>query len=382
MKFLPFIGLSLVFDQSQNGQGCSVNYNQSPFRRFSMKTSTPPDCEVNFAGIDYHKKFSFVTLGDAKGRVVGTHRLLNDKEAVKRFFSAYPGITCALESCRGYEWFLDYLKQLGLNVRLVNAYRTKLIAQSRCKTDKVDSRILMELLAIGFLPTCYQPTPEERQLRERLRWRAHLVRLTTRTKLQIHSLLDKENLGLSIPKLFSLEGRALLAQVQLSSDRQLLLQQQLSMLDYFESAVGAEDQWARQTVKSLPEAKLLTSIPGIGDLTSLLIIAELGDVSRFKSTAQVASYVGLVPSIRSSADTCRIGPITKQGCPHLRWMLVQCAWQAIRYSLPLKLHFASVSKRCGRNAGIISVARKLIQIAFRVLRDRKEFAPSLVGSQT
>lgn len=345
-----------------------------------MKKSSPPDCSVNYAGIDYHKKFSVITLGDEKGKVVSTHRVLNDKESIRQFFASYPGISCALESCRGYEWFLDYLKELGLTVHLVNAYRTKLIAQSRCKTDKVDSRILMELLAIGFLPTCYQPTPQERALREGLRWRAHLVRLTTRCKLQIHTLLDKENMGSSIPKLFSSAGRDLLSQVQLSPGRQRLLKQQLAMLDYFEQAVDVEDGWAKKKVKSLPEASLLTTIPGIGDLTALLIIAELGDISRFKTSSQVAAYVGLVPSIRSSADTHHVGPITKQGCKHLRWMLVQCAWQSIRYSLPLRKHYVSVSKRCGSNAAAISVARKLIQIAFRVLRDKKEFAPGLVGT--
>lgn len=345
-----------------------------------MRKSTPPACAVNYAGIDYHKKYSVVTLGTADGKAVKTEKLINDKKIIKRFFSQYPGIVCAVESCRGYEWFLDYLKELGLTVHLVNPYRTKLIAQSRCKTDKVDSRILMELLAIGFLPTCYQPTPGERQLREKLRWRAHLVRLATRTKLQIHSVLDKENLGTTIPnQLFSAEGRGFLNQVQLSPARQQLLQQQLEMLEYFESLVRAEDSWSRKTAKAMPEAQLLMTIPGIGDLTALLIVAELGDIERFKSTSQVASYVGLVPTIRSSADTRWIGTITKQGSSHLRWMLVQCAWQAIRISLPLRMHFASVSKRCGKNAAIISVARKLIQIAYRVLKDKKEFAPELVG---
>ena len=191
-----------------------------------MKKSSPLDCNVNYAGIDYHKKFSVITLGDSKGKVVRTERIINDKHALKTFFKQYPGVICAVESCRGYEWFLDYLKELGHEVHLVNAYQTKLIAQSRCKTDKVDSRILMELLAIGFLPTCYQPTAMERQLRERLRWRAHLVRLTTRTKLQIHSLLDKENLGTSIPTLFTLEGRQFLTEVQLSPGRQTLLERE------------------------------------------------------------------------------------------------------------------------------------------------------------
>jgi len=140
-----------------------------------------------------------------------------------------------------------------------------------------------------------------------------------------------------------------------------------------------EEAWLKKTAKLSPDAQLLLTIPGIGELSALVIIAELGDVNRFKRAAQVASYVGLVPSIYSSADVRRIGALTKQGPSLLRWMLIQCAWQAIKSSYPLRCHFTSVTRRSGRNAGIVSIARKLIQIAYRVLRDKKEFAPQLVG---
>jgi transposase len=347
-----------------------------------MAKSTTISQVVTYAGIDYHKKFSVITLGDKNGKVVTTERLVNDKHLIKQFFSQYPGISCAVESCRGYEWFLDYLKDMGLTVQLVNPHKTKQIAQSRCKTDKVDSRILMELLAIGFLPTCYQPTPAERALREQLRWRAHLVRYATRMKVRIHSLLDKENLGLAAPKLFSAEGLKFLKQIQLTSPtRQALLQEHLAMLEYFEDQVAKENSWVKKTALASKGACLLTTVPGIGALSALVIMAELGDIKRFKRSAQVAAYSGLVPSIYSSANVRRIGAITKEGSRLLRWILIQCAWQAIRTNYQLLCHFATVSRRCGRNAAAVSVARKLIQIAYRVLRDQKPFAPELIGNQ-
>jgi transposase len=336
---------------------------------------------VTYAGIDYHKKFSVIALGDKNGKVITSERLPNDCQLIKQFFDQYPNITCAVESCRGYEWFVDYLKGLGLTVHLANPYQTKQIAQSRCKTDKVDSRILMELLAIGFLPTCYQPTPEERALREKLRWRAHLVRYASRMKIRIYSLLDKENLGLAATNLFAVDGRKFLKQVQLSPIRQALLEEHLTMLEYFEELVAKEDAWVKKTALANQQACLLTTIPGIGYLSALIIVAELGDISRFKRAAQVASYVGLVPSIYSSGNVRKTGAITKQGSTLLRWILIQCAWQAVRYSYTFRCHFATVSRRCGRNAGAVSVARKLIQIAYRVLRDQKPFASELVGKQ-
>ena len=116
-----------------------------------MRRSTTSSCAVTYAGIDYHKKFSVVTLGDSAGKVITTQRIPNDQHAIKQFFEDFSNVQCAVESCRGYEWFVDLLKDLKLTVHMANPYEVALIAKSRCKTDKVDSRILMELLAMGFL---------------------------------------------------------------------------------------------------------------------------------------------------------------------------------------------------------------------------------------
>jgi transposase len=335
-----------------------------------------------FAGLDYHKKFTVVTIGDAQGNVLTTERVANNKESMRRFFARYPGIACAIESCRGYEWLLDFLKeQLHLQVDLVNTYQAKLITQSRCKTDKLDSKAIMQLLAKDYLPTCYQPSPEERRIRERLRWRAHIVRYATRMKVRIHSLVDKENLGVAGLDLFSAQGRDYLKHVPLSAARRQLLEEHLQMLEYFEVLVKAADAWVHDLLKATPPAQLLTSIPGIGELTALLLFCEIGDVTRFKTASHVPAYFGLVPRIHSSAECLHYGPLTKQGSRHVRWMLIQCAWQAIRTSPSLREHFITVSRRCGRNSAIVSVARKLVKVAYRVLRDNKPFNAELLGKE-
>ena len=338
--------------------------------------------EGAFAGLDYHKKFTVVSVGDKFGREILSQKIFNDKQAFREFFAQFPGIKCAIESCRGYEWLLEFLKEeLKLEVKLVNVHRLKMLTENKKKTDKIDAKLIMRLLAIGFLPECYQPTVEERRLRERLRWRAHLVRYATRMKVRIHAFLDKENLGLTIKDPFSRDGRQLLKQVELSHGRQELLTEHIGLLEGFEKLVKSQDSWVSQELRKSPEAQLLTTIPGIGELTALLIWAEIGDVTRFRDAAHVASYFGIVPSVKSSADRRCYGPITKQGSKFVRWMLVQCAWHAVRTSLPFREHFRSVKTRAGNNGAIISVARKLIKIAYRVLRDKKPFQAELVGKQ-
>lgn len=123
------------------------------------------------------------------------------------------------------------------------------------------------------------------------------------------------------------------------------------------------------------------TIPGIGDFSALLILAELGTISRFSRSAQVVNFAGLVPTLRQSASSSFTGPITKQGPPILRWILVQDAWQAIRSCSQLRYFFLSVSRRCGRHGAIVATARKLLEIAYRVLKDQKPFDAQLVGKQ-
>jgi transposase len=227
---------------------------------------------------------------------------------------------------------------------------------------------------------CYQPTTDERALRERLRWRMQLVRNVTKIKNRIHSLLDKENRGLQGTQLFSAAGRKLLAQIDLlSPTRQELLREHIQVLDYFESLRKDADKRLERLAEESPEAQLLMTIPGIGALSALVIIAELGDIKRFKRSSQVVSYAGLAPSIYSSASVRHTGGITKQGSIWLRFTLIQDAWVAIRCNVALRYHFNSVSRRCGRHAAIVSVSRKLVQIAYRVLRDQRAFNSDLVG---
>lgn len=348
-----------------------------------MRRSATLSRVITYAGIDYHKKFSMVTFGDQSGKVILTQRVPNDRHTIEQFFKDAKGATCAVESCRGYEWFVDLLKELGMNVLIANPYEVSLISRSRCKTDKVDSKILMELLAMGFLPTCYQPTANERKLRERLRWRCHLVRNATRIKLRIHSLLDKENLGIQSSNMFKGKARAQLEVLHLRGPgRQDLLRKHLKLLEQIEKMLLTEDHWVRDTARINPDAQLLMTVPGIGEISAMVILSELGDVSRFKRSGQVVNYAGLVPSLHQSASSRYNGPITKQGPALLRWVLVQDAWKAIKFCPQLRQFFTSVSRRCGRHGAIVATARKLLEIAYRVLRDRKPFDANLVGKQS
>jgi transposase len=338
-----------------------------------MERSTTLSCAVTYAGIDYHKKFSVVSLGDATGNLIRQEKIYNDEREVRKFFGQFGKLKCAVESCRGYEWFTDLLEELGMEVFLCHPRKVKLIAESRNKTDKVDSKILMQLLANNFLPTVYRATRDERELREKLRWRVHLVRNAVRIKLRIHALLDKENKGHSNVNLFTGVGREYLRTVKLRPQRRKLVDQQLEILEFLEEKISQELKWIKSQVKKRKEAIILKTVPGFGDISALMFIAEIGNITRFARAEQIPRYFGLTPSENSSGERRRLGPITKEGSSVMRWLLIQDAWQAIRSNHVFQNKFEAISRRRGRNVAIVAIARKLSECAYHVLKTKQPF---------
>jgi transposase len=118
---------------------------------------------------------------------------------------------------------------------------------------------------------------------------------------------------------------------------------------------------------------VLRSIPGVGEVTSEVVIAELGDVGRFRSAKQVVAFAGLAPGRRESAGKARDLPITKQGSGLLRWVLVEAAWQLVRRSPHWHQIAHAVAKRRGLRRAIVAVARRLLGVMVALLRSEQDY---------
>jgi transposase len=101
----------------------------------------------------------------------------------------------------------------------------------------------------------------------------------------------------------------------------------------------------------------------------MLVIAEVGEVGRFAGPRQLCSYAGLAPRVRSSDAKARLGHISRQGSPHLRWALVEAAQHAARASGPLRASFEQIARRRGRRIAKVALARKLLTLCYFGLRD-------------
>lgn len=340
--------------------------------KFTLEKSSKT---ARYAGIDFHKNFSLVTLGDKHGSVILQEKLWHsDVPSIKRFFKLHNKVVCAIESCRGYEWLLDLLRDLGLKVQVCNPVKMKVICQTAFKNDKIDSRKIMELLARDYLPTSYQASPEERHLRERVRWRANMVRKGASIKNSIKAVLAKENI--LVRDAYSGKGRRKLEETKMSKVHRALLADMFESLDANDQAVAAQTKWLEDHARKDKRIELLRTIPGIGEISAIAFLSEVGDVSRFKTPSQLSSYFGLVPRLSESADSRRLGGITKEGSSMLRFLLVQDAWTAIRKSPELRRRYLNICRRRGKQIAVVSIARKLAEIAFCVLRDKQPFSES------
>jgi transposase len=327
---------------------------------------------AKFAGIDFHKKLSVVTLGDQTGKQIGTaHTLMNNENDVQVFFMSHAPLVCAIENCRGNEWFVDLVKSCGHEVRVANTHAVRLIAQSTKKNDKIDSRILMELVSRDYLPTTYQPTQEERALREKLRWRTKLMKSRTQYKNVAHAILDTENKSSQLRS--AIQRYRLDENSGLSENRHQQLQKCLEVIDYFEQSVCDMDRTLGKLAKENPDVQRLMTIPGVGELSGLVLFAELGDINRFKNARHVSGYLGMVPRLYASSDVRKLGRITKQGPGHVRRILVQDAWHAVRTSKVFRDKYNKILKRRGKKPAIVAIARTIAEIAYHLLKDKTVF---------
>jgi transposase len=330
-----------------------------------------------FCGLDIHKKEVQAVILNDDGRVILTQRFLATRSVIETF--AHNNLTkldrVALEATTNTWPIVAILEPFVKEVVVSNPLRTKAIAQAKIKTDKVDAKVLAQLLRADFLPNVWIPTTETRGLRQRSTERSMFVCDRTRIKNRIHSLFHQRLLEVPSGGLFSVKNLAWLRNppAALDADGRAALQRQLSLLDTVQKEITTvTDQCAVNAYQS-PQIKLLMTLPGFDFCSAEALLGALGDINRFPSADKAAAYLGLVPSTHQSGDHCYHGRITKQGRSHARWMLVEAAQTAASHPGPLGAFFRKIAKKKDRNVAIVAVARKLVTIAWHMLKNNEPY---------
>lgn len=333
---------------------------------------------MNYLGLDYHKKFSYATMITQEGEITKKEKLINRKEAFREYLRDYTDVIAVVEASWTWPVAVELLEGLVTKTILAHPYKVRVIAESRIKTDSIDSEALAYLLRADLIPQAYMRSKEELKRQKVLRARSYMVKMRTQVKNRVHALMgtQKEEIreatgGYS--DLFGKRGLEWLKGLELEEPDVKILGELIEVYETLCSKIEKFDKDVKRMVEEDPDCQLLKSIPGIGDFFAAVIKGEIGEIGRFPSSSKLCSYAGIVPSTQSSAGKVWHGRLTKQGSRWLRWAVVEAVTPAICSNGELRSYYERIRYKKGPKAARVATARRLLMIVYRVLKDKDTF---------
>lgn len=340
---------------------------------------------MRFVGVDLHKQTITVVVVDAARKLLARRRFSNlMSEQIVSFLKSLGEFQITVEATASYEWFVQLVEPLASRIVLAHPGKLRVIAESTRKSDQLDAKVLAEMLALDQIPSSYRPTPRQRAHRQLVRQRQFWQRKITGVRNKIRRILSDYNLDRR--DLFSVAGQEWLKTATVSSIDRFCLDQLIGEWSDLVLRRTAVEQKLREFAKEGSDQEqldraILRTIPGVGSVTSEVILAELANPRRFSSLKKVVAYAGLAPGQRESAGKRRSLHIEKTGSPLLRWVLVQAAWQLAKRSPKWRTIYENLKRRIGSKKAIIAVSRRLLTVCVTLLK-RQDVYRELIPSPT
>lgn len=297
------------------------------------------------------------------------------------YFSAYEAGFCGYSVHRA-------LHEKGIQNIIVNpADIPTTDKEKKQKEDSRDSRKIAYSLRSGQLEAIYIPSKATEELRSFVRHRKTIVKDIARNKARIKSFLYAQ--GIEIPEQYisasnywSLNFTKWLSSVRLTTEYgHTALLNTVNTVEQLRQTLLKANRDLRAIAKNDGYAqivKYLTSVPGIGLISAMTIISEIEDINRFENINQLCSYVGLVPTTKSSDEMKRIGGITPRSNKPIRGILIESAWVAVRNDPALTLAYTELCKRMKANKAIIRIAKKLLSRISHVWKNQVEYEYAII----
>ena len=323
-------------------------------------------------GMDLHRRRSVLVRMTEDGQRLGTVRIVNTPQALRRELArAGKSPKVVLEATYGWYWAADTLAAAGAEVHLAHPLGVKAFAYRRVKNDARDAADLADLLRMGRLPEAWIAPAEVRELRELTRYRQKLVHLRTSCKDQVHAVLAKLGVPVTCTDIFGTAGSAWLDALALPQP----YAGKVTSLRQVAGALTAEITMLSEVIADLVAGdrgyQVIRQLPGIGPVLAAVIVAEIGDVTRFGNAGQLCSWAGLTPRHRESDVKVARGHVTKQGSPMLRWALIEAIQHQPAGSRPREAKDAIIARRGkeAKNIAKTAAARHLLTAVFYTMRD-------------
>jgi len=328
-----------------------------------------------YGAIDLHSNNNVTVVTDEQDHVVYEKRLPNDLALIAQQLAAYrdslQGIV--VESTYNWYWLVDGLMDHGHKIHLANTAAIQQYEGLKYSDDQYDARWLAHLLRLGILPQGYIYPKEHRPVRDLLRKRSQMVRQRTMNLLSIQNLFSRNTGGSMnanrVKRLDSKEVEELVA----NPDLVLAIKANRAMLQCADEQINILEKSVLDRVKLQPEFGLLTTTPGIGHILALTIMLETGDVGRFATVGDYASYSRCVGSKKITNGKKKGQGNTKNGNKYLAWAYVEAANFAVRYSAKIKSFYQRKKAKTNGIVAIKAVAHKLCRACYYIMKDQVAF---------
>ncbi len=323
---------------------------------------------MKIIGCDFHPSWQQVAVFDAETGEIAELKLVNGNGEAERFYRELeaPALV-GIEACGNSQWLIELVERLGHVVLIGDAAQIRASYVRRQKTDRRDAGHILKLLMEDRFPRLWVPSVEQRDLRQLLIHRHKLVEIRSRVKNGLQHLALNRGVQKK-SRLWSVRGRAELEKLPLQGWTARRREDLLHLLAELNRQIDELDRAVAGAAEEHPQARLLMTQPGVGPITSLAFVLTIGDVSRFKHSNQVASYLGLVPREHSSGGKQRLGAISKQGNRFLRQLLVEAAQSATRLDEGFRKQYQARCHHKPKGVAKVAAARKLAVRLYWMLR--------------
>jgi transposase len=322
-------------------------------------------------GVDLHQRFCYMTALEARSKMLQAGPVSNERLALRKYFRQFRGqeVQVAVEACGFWPAFREVVEPEVTRLVLVHPQRVKAIASAKLKNDRVDSATLAHWLGCDLLPESWKADRETQARRQQVRLRATLVRQRTRLKNQVHAVLHQQGLRSPVTDLFGKRGRLWLAGVKLPAQARESVNVCLRLLDGYSEEIQKQNLQLSEKAKQDKRAAWRMTIPGIGECSAMMRLAEIGEIGRFPDQEGLCSYAGLVPRVRESAGKTARGGITRQGSSWMRWIMVEAAQVATRSSPAARRYYERLLRKKHKHVARVALARKLLIAVYALLHD-------------
>ena len=325
---------------------------------------------MKIIGCDLHAAQQTIAMLDCDTGEVVERTLMHDGETVREFYRSIPGpAVVGIEATGSMGWFLRLLEEVGVTCRVGHPAAVRKAETRRQKHDRRDADLLLKLLAEDRFPAIWMPSTEQRDLRALLLHRHQWVRMRTRVQHAVQAIAVSHGLRRG-PTLWSRDGQAVLASLSLPPHAAHRRSALVALYQHLAAQVDQLDDRVKEAAGPRPGATLLMTHPGVGPVTALATDVFLGDPARFADAKALASYVGMIPSEYSSGTRQRLGALSKQGNPLLRFLWGEAAIHAVRRDPELRRFYRRKLAQKGLGKSRVAAARKLGIRLWIMLRDQ------------